>query len=254
MANGGYTETTYGQTGTDWGNQDYCGANSDHIGTTRGQTGINRGHSGTTGSNRDQPMATAPGGDHSPAPRSSPPRPSPLRQSQARSQVPITIRDQPDGRGGGPSAEAKLPGGCGAAGVSSVRCCVSYGSGLRGTAPVRTAAHCGAPLPAAPYRSVPQRIAGHRSLRHRTGPYGSVLTGTAPSGAAAPAPGGAMMACAELLAVCLLSADRGPAPRRQPLPIFHDVSTAGTPAIPSVPPRGQPGPRCRLWAVIAGAG
>ncbi|NXW87643.1 NECA3 protein, partial [Alopecoenas beccarii] len=34
------------------------------------------------------------------------------------------------------------------------------------------------------------------------------------------------MACAELLAVCLLSADRGPAPRRQPLPIFHDVSTA----------------------------
>ncbi|NXT89321.1 NECA3 protein, partial [Anhinga rufa] len=35
------------------------------------------------------------------------------------------------------------------------------------------------------------------------------------------------MACAELLAVCLLSADRGPAPRRQPLPIFHDVSTRG---------------------------
>ncbi|NXX62427.1 NECA3 protein, partial [Scopus umbretta] len=35
------------------------------------------------------------------------------------------------------------------------------------------------------------------------------------------------MACAELLAVCLLSADRGPAPRRPPLPIFHDVSTAG---------------------------
>ncbi|NXS58672.1 NECA3 protein, partial [Brachypteracias leptosomus] len=34
------------------------------------------------------------------------------------------------------------------------------------------------------------------------------------------------MACAELLAVCLLSADRGPAPRRQPLPIFHDVSSA----------------------------
>ncbi|NXL59572.1 NECA3 protein, partial [Chordeiles acutipennis] len=35
------------------------------------------------------------------------------------------------------------------------------------------------------------------------------------------------MACAELLAVCLLSAERGPAPRRrQPLPIFHDVSTA----------------------------
>ncbi|KAK2520873.1 hypothetical protein Q9233_011509 [Columba guinea] len=168
-------------------------------------------------------MATAPGGDHSPAPRSSPPRPSPLRQSQPRSQVSITIRDQPDGRGGGPSAEAKLPGGCGAAGVSSVRCCVSYGSGLRGTAPVRTAAHCGAPLPAAPHRSVRQRIAGHRSLRHRTGPYGSVLTGTAPSGAAAPAPGGAMMACAELLAVCLLSADRGPAPRRQPLPIFHDI-------------------------------
>uniref|UniRef100_A0A8C3JNT4 N-terminal EF-hand calcium binding protein 3 n=1 Tax=Calidris pygmaea TaxID=425635 RepID=A0A8C3JNT4_9CHAR len=33
-----------------------------------------------------------------------------------------------------------------------------------------------------------------------------------------------MMACAELLAVCLLSADRGPAaPRRQPLPIFHDI-------------------------------
>ncbi|NXO60341.1 NECA3 protein, partial [Aramus guarauna] len=31
------------------------------------------------------------------------------------------------------------------------------------------------------------------------------------------------MACAELLAVCLLSADRGPAPRRQPLPIFHDI-------------------------------
>ncbi|NXS98455.1 NECA3 protein, partial [Jacana jacana] len=32
------------------------------------------------------------------------------------------------------------------------------------------------------------------------------------------------MACAELLAVCLLSADRVPAvPRRQPLPIFHDI-------------------------------
>ncbi|NWV05438.1 NECA3 protein, partial [Ptilonorhynchus violaceus] len=31
------------------------------------------------------------------------------------------------------------------------------------------------------------------------------------------------MSCAELLAVCLLSADRGPAPRRQPLPIFHDI-------------------------------
>ncbi|NXD41137.1 NECA3 protein, partial [Copsychus sechellarum] len=30
------------------------------------------------------------------------------------------------------------------------------------------------------------------------------------------------MSCAELLAVCLLSADRGPKPRRQPLPIFHD--------------------------------
>ncbi|NXV64350.1 NECA3 protein, partial [Molothrus ater] len=39
------------------------------------------------------------------------------------------------------------------------------------------------------------------------------------------------MSCAELLAVCLLSADRGPKPHRQPLPIFHDVSTAGgTPA------------------------
>ncbi|NWX56205.1 NECA3 protein, partial [Promerops cafer] len=34
------------------------------------------------------------------------------------------------------------------------------------------------------------------------------------------------MSCAELLAVCLLSADRGPKPHRQPLPIFHDVSTA----------------------------
>uniref|UniRef100_A0A8B9M5D6 N-terminal EF-hand calcium binding protein 3 n=1 Tax=Accipiter nisus TaxID=211598 RepID=A0A8B9M5D6_9AVES len=32
-----------------------------------------------------------------------------------------------------------------------------------------------------------------------------------------------MMACAELLAVCLLSADRGPAARHQPLPIFHDI-------------------------------
>ncbi|NWW81357.1 NECA3 protein, partial [Climacteris rufus] len=32
------------------------------------------------------------------------------------------------------------------------------------------------------------------------------------------------MSCAELLAVCLLSAERGPAPRRQPLPIFHDVN------------------------------
>ncbi|NXS64980.1 NECA3 protein, partial [Pandion haliaetus] len=32
------------------------------------------------------------------------------------------------------------------------------------------------------------------------------------------------MACAELLAVCLLSADRGPGPRHQPLPIFHDVN------------------------------
>ncbi|NWT33640.1 NECA3 protein, partial [Cardinalis cardinalis] len=31
------------------------------------------------------------------------------------------------------------------------------------------------------------------------------------------------MSCAELLAVCLLSADRGPKPRRQPLPIFHDI-------------------------------
>lgn len=49
-----------------------------------------------------------------------------------------------------------------------------------------------------------------------------------------------MMACAELLAVCLLSADRGPAaPRRQPLPIFHDVSTAGrAPGEPPVPPPG----------------
>ncbi|NXN17768.1 NECA3 protein, partial [Indicator maculatus] len=32
------------------------------------------------------------------------------------------------------------------------------------------------------------------------------------------------MSCAELLAVCLLSADRGPPLRRQPLPIFHDVN------------------------------
>uniref|UniRef100_A0A674H3H8 N-terminal EF-hand calcium binding protein 3 n=1 Tax=Taeniopygia guttata TaxID=59729 RepID=A0A674H3H8_TAEGU len=32
-----------------------------------------------------------------------------------------------------------------------------------------------------------------------------------------------MMSCAELLAVCLLSADRGPKPHRQPLPIFHDI-------------------------------
>ncbi|NXC98282.1 NECA3 protein, partial [Certhia familiaris] len=32
------------------------------------------------------------------------------------------------------------------------------------------------------------------------------------------------MSCAELLAVCLLSADRGPKPHRQPLPIFHDVN------------------------------
>ncbi|NXF70770.1 NECA3 protein, partial [Sclerurus mexicanus] len=31
------------------------------------------------------------------------------------------------------------------------------------------------------------------------------------------------MSCAELLAVCLLSAERGPMPRRQPLPIFHDI-------------------------------
>ncbi|NWV45057.1 NECA3 protein, partial [Daphoenositta chrysoptera] len=31
------------------------------------------------------------------------------------------------------------------------------------------------------------------------------------------------MSCAELLAVCLLSADRGPKPPRQPLPIFHDI-------------------------------
>ncbi|KFO79498.1 N-terminal EF-hand calcium-binding protein 3 [Cuculus canorus] len=31
------------------------------------------------------------------------------------------------------------------------------------------------------------------------------------------------MACAELLAVCLLSTDRRPAPRCQPLPIFHDI-------------------------------
>ncbi|NXL01244.1 NECA3 protein, partial [Mesembrinibis cayennensis] len=45
------------------------------------------------------------------------------------------------------------------------------------------------------------------------------------------------MACAELLAVCLLSADRGPAPRRQPLPIFHDVSTAGR--APSEPHDGK---------------
>ncbi|KAM8797957.1 N-terminal EF-hand calcium-binding protein 3 [Eudromia elegans] len=32
-----------------------------------------------------------------------------------------------------------------------------------------------------------------------------------------------MMACAELLAMCLLSGKAGPAPRRQPLPIFHDI-------------------------------
>ncbi|RMB95584.1 hypothetical protein DUI87_27694 [Hirundo rustica rustica] len=32
-----------------------------------------------------------------------------------------------------------------------------------------------------------------------------------------------MMSCAELLAVCLLSADRGHKPHRQPLPIFHDI-------------------------------
>ncbi|NWY06607.1 NECA3 protein, partial [Nothoprocta ornata] len=31
------------------------------------------------------------------------------------------------------------------------------------------------------------------------------------------------MACAELLAMCLLSGKAGPAPRRQPLPIFHDT-------------------------------
>ncbi|NXI74730.1 NECA3 protein, partial [Anseranas semipalmata] len=31
------------------------------------------------------------------------------------------------------------------------------------------------------------------------------------------------MACAELLAMCLLSAKPGPAPRREPLPIFHDI-------------------------------
>lgn len=38
--------------------------------------------------------------------------------------------------------------------------------------------------------------------------------------------GPAMMACAELLAVCLLPAKPGPEPRREPLPIFHDVSAA----------------------------
>lgn len=60
-----------------------------------------------------------------------------------------------------------------------------------------------------------------------------------------------MMSCAELLAVCLLSADRGPKPHRQPLPIFHDVSTAGgTPApLPSpgaaVLPLGEPR---HVWA------
>ncbi|NXJ14964.1 NECA1 protein, partial [Odontophorus gujanensis] len=32
------------------------------------------------------------------------------------------------------------------------------------------------------------------------------------------------MACAELLAVCLLPAKPGPEPRREPLPIFHDVN------------------------------
>ncbi|XP_031458970.1 N-terminal EF-hand calcium-binding protein 3 [Phasianus colchicus] len=32
-----------------------------------------------------------------------------------------------------------------------------------------------------------------------------------------------MMACAELLAVCLLPAKPGPEPRREPLPIFHDI-------------------------------
>ncbi|NWI36038.1 NECA3 protein, partial [Picathartes gymnocephalus] len=32
------------------------------------------------------------------------------------------------------------------------------------------------------------------------------------------------MSCAELLAVCLLSADRGPKPHHKPLPIFHDVN------------------------------
>lgn len=66
-----------------------------------------------------------------------------------------------------------------------------------------------------------------------------------------------MMACAELLAVCLLSADRGPAPRRQPLPIFHDVSTAGrVPSRTPVPPpglsAGRAGRRASSQGAVAG--
>ena len=52
---------------------------------------------------------------------------------------------------------------------------------------------------------------------------------TAPRGRAGSGP--AMMACAELLAVCLLPAKLGPEPRREPLPIFHDVSAARGPEL-----------------------
>lgn len=58
---------------------------------------------------------------------------------------------------------------------------------------------------------------GHRTALHPAG-------GRAGSGPA-------MMACAELLAVCLLPAKLGPEPRREPLPIFHDVSAARGPEL-----------------------
>lgn len=62
-----------------------------------------------------------------------------------------------------------------------------------------------------------------------------------------------MMACAELLAVCLLSANRGPAPRRQPLPIFHDVSTGGAgPLRDPVTPPGVAGTRRSRCCLLRG--
>lgn len=85
--------------------------------------------------------------------------------------MPITRLDQPERRGGGPGAEAKLPGGCGAA------------QGQRG---VRR------PLTAAPHGNASRPLAA--------------------------------MACAQLLAMCLLPAKAAAVPRREPLPIFHDVS------------------------------
>lgn len=48
------------------------------------------------------------------------------------------------------------------------------------------------------------------------------------------------MACAQLLAMCLLPAKAGAVPHREPLPIFHDVSSRRRGAGP-VRPRGVRG-------------